>query len=266
MSGAPSTEPTPWPEEDDDRSIADPPASPGANRPPDEVPHDDAEVPDTVPGSFEPSAPLGAEGSGEHVEIEDDEEDDPVRWKAERDEYLDALRRLQADFDNFRKRATRQQSEFLERATEGLLTRLLPVLDACVLAVAHVGSTPSKEAGSDGTAGAGGRSSATMDGAGEPEGHAASSLRQIVTLLEDVLAKEGLEIITPLGTRFDPNEADAVARVPADGGDAALASQREDPAVPGAPVTEPGTVVEVLRPGYRLKGKVLRPALVAVSE
>ena len=59
---------------------------------------------------------------------------------AERDEYLDALRRLQADFDNFRKRSMRQQTELLERANEGLILRLLPVLDALDLATAHVRS------------------------------------------------------------------------------------------------------------------------------
>ncbi len=57
---------------------------------------------------------------------------------AERDEYLDSLRRLQADFDNYRKRAIRQQTELVERATEGLLVRLLPVLDALDLAMAHL--------------------------------------------------------------------------------------------------------------------------------
>src|SRR5579883_3251450 len=44
--------------------------------------------------------------------------EDMQQVAAQRDEYLDALRRLQADFDNFRKRALRQQTETLERATE----------------------------------------------------------------------------------------------------------------------------------------------------
>jgi molecular chaperone GrpE len=47
----------------------------------------------------------------------------------ERDEYLDALQRLKAEFDNYRKRAAREQSDFATRASERLVGELLPVLD-----------------------------------------------------------------------------------------------------------------------------------------
>jgi molecular chaperone GrpE len=47
----------------------------------------------------------------------------------ERDEYLDALQRLKAEFDNFRKRAARDQASLVERASERLVRELLPVLD-----------------------------------------------------------------------------------------------------------------------------------------
>ncbi len=56
---------------------------------------------------------------------------------AERDDYLDQLRRLQADFENYRKRVLKQQEETAERATEGLVADLLPVLDACDAAAQH---------------------------------------------------------------------------------------------------------------------------------
>src|SRR5476651_2087398 len=56
---------------------------------------------------------------------------------AERDGYLDSLRRLQADFEDFRKRTARQQSDLLGRASEALIERLLPVLDALDLALVH---------------------------------------------------------------------------------------------------------------------------------
>ena len=62
-------------------------------------------------------------------------------------------------------------------------------------------------------------------------------------MLVKTLTKEGLERIDPAGAAFDPNEADAVAHEDGDGG----------------PV-----VAEVLRPGYRWKGRVLRPAMVKV--
>jgi molecular chaperone GrpE len=67
---------------------------------------------------------------------------------------------------------------------------------------------------------------------------------QVHDRLVAILAKEGLERIDPAGEQFDPNEADAVAHEDGDGG----------------PV-----VAEVLRSGYRWKGRVLRPAMVKVK-
>src|SRR6185312_4988617 len=55
---------------------------------------------------------------------------DPVEAVArERDEYLDALQRLKAEFDNYRKRVARDQQELAARAHERLVTELVPVLD-----------------------------------------------------------------------------------------------------------------------------------------
>ena len=53
----------------------------------------------------------------------------PTRCEAERDEYLATLQRLAADFDNYRKRAVRDQQAFAARAAERLVAKLLPVLD-----------------------------------------------------------------------------------------------------------------------------------------
>jgi molecular chaperone GrpE len=142
----------------------------------------------------------------------------------ERDEYLDALRRLQAEFDNYRKRTARQQSELVDRATESLLERLLPLLDTLDLAVAH--AAPAEDA--------------------EPDGQTAV-LIQIGTMMRDLLAKEGLDRIDEVGVEFDPTVHDAVAHVPAD--DTESVEHLID---------------DVLRPGYRLKGRVLRPAMVRV--
>ncbi len=127
---------------------------------------------------------------------------------AERDDYLEQLRRVTADFDNYRKRIIKQQTEHLERAAESLVEKLLPVLDTFDLALAH--------------------------GEGFEQVHAS---------LLGLLEKEGLERIDPRDQPFDPNEADAVAHEDADDG----------------PV-----VADVLRPGYRWKGRVLRPAMVKV--
>jgi molecular chaperone GrpE len=144
----------------------------------------------------------------------------------ERDEYLDALRRLQAEFDNFRKRTARQQSDLLDRATESLLERLLPVLDALDLAVAHTSSDDAET------------------------NQLTGLLVQIGTLLRDTLVREGLEQIAETGVDFDPTIHDAVASIPAEDGEEGADGRH--------------LVDDVLRPGYRLKGRVLRPAMVRV--
>ena len=128
---------------------------------------------------------------------------------AERDDYFDQLLRTKADFDNFRKRMVKQQTEHLERANEGLITKLLEVLDVLDGAQAH----------------------------GE-------GFEQVGARLVGVLTKEGLERIDPVGREFDPNEADAVAHEEGDGAQ---------------------VVSAVLRPGYRWKGRVVRPAMVKVK-
>src|ERR1035437_10230392 len=65
---------------------------------------------------------------------------------AQRDEYLDSLRRLQAELENYRKRVAKQQTEQAERATVSLVDKLLPVLDALDLAAAHSGNAESDDA------------------------------------------------------------------------------------------------------------------------
>jgi len=135
--------------------------------------------------------------------------DDLDRLQAERNDYLDQLLRTRADFDNYRKRIQKQQSEHQERAAEALVEKLLEPLDTFELAVAH-----------------------------------GQGFEQARDMLVTILTKAGLERIDPAGETFDPNEADAVAHEDGDGG----------------PV-----VAEVLRPGYRWKGRVLRPAMVKVK-
>ncbi len=140
------------------------------------------------------------------------------RLKRERDEFLETAQRLQADFDNYKKRVARQEAETGLRAVKTLVVKLLPALDTLNLALAHATGE---------------------QGAGE-----AASLSQVASVLNDLLAKEGLEVIEPMGKSFDPEEAEAVAH---DAGD-------------GAPV-----VTEVFRVGYRWRGQTIRPAMVKVT-
>lgn len=155
--------------------------------------------------------------------------DDPslAALATQRDEYLDALRRLQADFENYKKRVLKQQTEHLERAAEALVVKLLPILDSLDLAIAHAGDSAE-----------------------------AKVVAPIASSLVDVLEKEGLERIDPKGQPFDPNQHDAV--------------MHEPPGANGGPEEHEGgggepQVSDVMRAGYRWKGRVLRPAMVKVK-
>src|ERR1700722_5153398 len=97
----------------------------------------------------ETRGPTDAEGQPGSGEVDDldarldaifVEEGDPLSEALrERDEYLDDLRRLQAEFENYRKRVTRQSEELTERAAAAVLERMLPALDALDLARTHAG-------------------------------------------------------------------------------------------------------------------------------
>jgi molecular chaperone GrpE len=131
---------------------------------------------------------------------------------AERKQYLDAFRRAQADFENYRKQAQKRQEDAVVRSLGSFVDGLLPVLDSCDAALAH----------------------------------GASEVEPVLSALYGALAKEGLERIDPKGSAFDPAEAEAVVHEPGEGGEQVVA--------------------EVLRPGYRWRGRVLRPAMVKVTD
>lgn len=126
--------------------------------------------------------------SGEHGEPEEVFVDGTVGRSdlaAERDEFREALLRVKADFDNYRKRVAKEHAERVERAAEGLVTNLLPVLDACDAAI----------------------------------GHGSTDVEPILKSLLDVLEKEGLERIESVGEMFDPSRHEAVMHEPGDGGE-----------------------------------------------
>ena len=186
---------------------------------PDEAERDDEPVDATDAASGEASAAPDEDGDVDAANEAEEEEpldasplDVLAATERERDEYLDRLQRLQADFENYKKRMQRQHTDTLDRAGEGLASKLLPVLDTIDLAKQH--------------------------GAGE-------GLDQIANALLDVLTKEGLERIDPVGEPFDPNEHEAVSHEPAD--------DASEPSVSG-----------LLRAGYRWKGRLVRAAMVTV--
>ena len=102
----------------------------------------------------------------------------------ERDEYLDALQRLKAEFDNYRKRVARDQQELAARAHERLIREVLPVLDDLERALAH-------------------------------EGDMEEGVRLIHRQLSDSLAREGLTEV-PTDGKFDPHTQEALLSQPSD--------------------------------------------------
>jgi molecular chaperone GrpE len=168
-------------------------------------------------------AAAGAPGTGSGSGDDGVERElDPMKvLAAERDEYLLALQRVQAEFENYRKRIQRLQDEQSARAATDLVTKLLHVLDTLDLAQAHQGES----------------------GAGSEDAKALQAAR---SMLLETLAKEGLERVNEAEVPFDPEVHDAVAKC-------------EGEVEGGEPVID-----EVLRSGYRWRGRVLRPAMVRV--
>ncbi|MGD9995456.1 MAG: nucleotide exchange factor GrpE [Ilumatobacteraceae bacterium] len=158
---------------------------------------------------FTGESPLPNGGNGDAVAVEHDIQ----TLLSERDSFKDIALRLQADFENYRKRVATQHADEVDRATGKFAEALLPVLDACEAAFTH---------GVEGV---------------EP----------IWSALIGTLQKQGLEALDLAGQPFDPGVAEAVLHEPADESDDA------------GPV-----VADVLRTGYRWKGRVLRPAMVKV--
>jgi molecular chaperone GrpE len=142
--------------------------------------------------------------------------------RAEAESYLDDLRRLQADFDNYRKRTLREQTARAASASQTLVAKLLPVLDNFELAVSSA------------------EQSRDFD-------RMLKGVEMVFGELREVLQGEGLVKIEAEGKPFDPERHEAVVAV-----------EQED--------TEPGTVVDIVRTGYELRGKVLRPAMVKVAK
>jgi len=113
--------------------------------------------------------------------------DPTVALKEERDEYLDALQRLKAEFDNYRKRVARDQQELAARAHERLMKQLVPVLDDLERAL---------EAATD-----------------HEEAKLEEGVRLVHRALADALGREGLTEIETSGA-FDPHTQEALLSQP----------------------------------------------------
>jgi molecular chaperone GrpE len=174
----------------------------------------DATTPEETPAA---EATAGSALAGEAA----DAGSDLASARQEAAEYLDHLRRLQADFDNFRKRTLKQQTNAVELAARPVVARLLEVLDDFDLALMAAEQKPDFEKFRKG-------------------------VELVYAKLADVLRAEGVKRIDAEGAPFDPELHEALIQTGE--GDGEL------------------VVADVLRPGYTLKGRVLRPAGVRVHK
>ena len=148
-------------------------------------------------------------------------EEDLKSEKARSDDHFRRLQYLQADFENYRKRMEKEMSEVRRIGNERLLSDLLLVNDELELALEK-----SKEKNEN---------PVLLEGVG-----------MVHKRVQVLLAKEGVQRIQGVGSKFSPELHEAALRVPSD--------------------EEDGTIVEEIRAGYLLKGRVLRPSIVKVAE
>jgi molecular chaperone GrpE len=185
--------------------------------------------PRTVEIRIEPEAgePALAEEGGETTALPDETEAGSITTATAEstrslsyEEVFDRLQRLQAEFDNYRRRTERERLETGANAQGLLVERLLPVLDDF------------------------GRALVSRKGDESPEAH---GFALIYEKLYRALTDAGLERIDSEGTVFDPDIHEA------------LMTQDVEPELDGVVICE-------LAPGYRFRGRMVRPARVQVGK
>jgi molecular chaperone GrpE len=139
--------------------------------------------------------------------------------KSERDTLLDRLARLQAEFENARKRAAREQQEFRDFATADAIKALLPAIDSFERALNAPASQPNDFR---------------------------NGVELIYKQLQDALAKLGVRTVQAKGEVFDPHMHEAIEMV-------------------DTTVVPDHQVMDELQRGYKLKDRLLRPAMVRVA-
>ncbi|MGQ9514182.1 MAG: nucleotide exchange factor GrpE [Thermoproteota archaeon] len=137
------------------------------------------------------------------------------------DDYLNRLKYLQADFENYRKRIKRDIDEAVQFGKEKLILNLLNIVDELELAVQAGEKTENKEAITEG-------------------------VKVTLRKLYDLLRSEGVTTIETIGKPFDPRLHDAVSTAPKLG-------------------CQTPIVLEEIRKGFIMYGKVIRPSIVTVA-
>jgi molecular chaperone GrpE len=132
------------------------------------------------PAERDPEATVAADAESTDADAAEPIELDIESLLSERDQFKDIALRLQADFENYRRRMNAQKSEEIDRATGRVVEGLLPVLDACEAAFAH----------------------------------GADQVEPVWSALIGALQKQGLEALDLQDKPFDPSVAEAVAHEP----------------------------------------------------
>ena len=174
------------------------------------------------PPESSPSAPPAGEATEQ--DVQDDLGALLAEAEAKRDEYLDLARRAQADFENYRKRMAAEVQAASLRGKAEVARGVVPVLDDLERALQAAG----------------------LDPEGDADDPLAHGVLLVFRNLRETLGRSGVEVVDPKGEKFDPNFAEALSTVQAEG-------------------TEAGVVVEVMQKGYRFEGHLIRPAMVVVA-
>lgn len=167
---------------------------------------------DDTDETTESTAQQGSTASRETGDLE--------QLRTERDTLLDRLARLQAEFENARKRAAREQQEFRDFATADTIKALLPAIDSFERALQTPANQPNEFR---------------------------NGVELIYKQLQDALTKLGVRPVPAKGEAFDPHVHEAIEMV-------------ETSEVPDH------HVIQELQRGYKLKERLLRPAMVRVAQ
>jgi molecular chaperone GrpE len=164
-----------------------PPPDTAAGSPPDAAP---APPPEVEKEEGEPAADVAEEADHE-AQLEHDLEELAAK-AGKADEYLELAQRTKADFENYRRRATKEAAAAQERGIVKLALELLPTVDDLDRALQ------------------------ATDGSGEHE-TLVSGVKLVHAGVLAALARCGIEPYSPDGERFDPQHHEAVAQHPVDG-------------------------------------------------
>ena len=151
-------------------------------------------------------------------------------WKAKSDEYLNDLKRLQADFENYKKRMENERKDTMRFITTGIISDLVPILDNFNMAIAHVPEDKKSDSWVTG-------------------------ITHIEKQFEEVIAGYGVNVMdVKPGDDFNPTRHEAI------GSDQGAGSKEQE-----AQDTETHKIAKVLQKGYTMDDKVIRAAKVTVS-